>query len=450
MEFGLREYLLILGSVLIVGLLADGIRRTIKHRRQGLKLDLMASPPESPEPNDVSAPRPAKRPTAAELEPQLERDPLLESTDTSQLNLWASDIKPETMKAAEPDLWASEPDVPLDQATRPDRLDTVDASADAILPDASAEESDWFAEPQPVPAAERQEPSWGDASIDFDDDGVSAPRPVGGAAPSEPEEPFVAKSPEFAPEPEPESAPEITPTPRVEEPAETPSAHQTHDDDMAILADGPQRAPIEETNSVTSLKHTVGRLFGFTKSRDTTTGTSEALPTMEVPSDEVTTPEVFEGDDGIVAPARPVEPEPEPNLDDIVLVELKPARSDRFVAVNLHTACLRAGLRKTEQGLYQRIPLDQSAAPLFTLVNSLEPGTFETDAKSVDSPGFFVFAELSKQVDPVFAVNELISGARSIAREIGGDVYDEAGVAISKEWIDLARARAGHQQLLRP
>jgi hypothetical protein len=49
----------------------------------------------------------------------------------------------------------------------------------------------------------------------------------------------------------------------------------------------------------------------------------------------------------------------------------------------------------------------------------------------------------------VFAVNELISGARSIARDIGGDVYDQDGVAISKEWIDLARAQAGHHHLLR-
>jgi hypothetical protein len=49
MEFGLREYLLILGALLIVGLLADGIRRTIKHKRDGLKLDLMAAPPASPE-----------------------------------------------------------------------------------------------------------------------------------------------------------------------------------------------------------------------------------------------------------------------------------------------------------------------------------------------------------------------------------------------------------------
>jgi len=49
----------------------------------------------------------------------------------------------------------------------------------------------------------------------------------------------------------------------------------------------------------------------------------------------------------------------------------------------------------------------------------------------------------------VFAVNELISGARSIARDIGGAVFDQQGTPISKEWIDLARAQASHQNLLR-
>jgi len=65
MEFGLREYLLILGALLIVGLLADGIRRTIKHKREGLKLDLMAAPPASPE-------KPMSVPSA----PSSERPPL--------------------------------------------------------------------------------------------------------------------------------------------------------------------------------------------------------------------------------------------------------------------------------------------------------------------------------------------------------------------------------------
>ena len=79
MEFGLREYLLILAAVLIVGMLADGIRRTLKHKREGLKLDLMAAPPESPERRDVSKPRPVKKATPEELEPHVSADPLFES-----------------------------------------------------------------------------------------------------------------------------------------------------------------------------------------------------------------------------------------------------------------------------------------------------------------------------------------------------------------------------------
>ena len=103
MEFGLREYLLILGAVLIVGLLAHGIRRTLKHKREGLKLDLIAAPPESPERSDVSKPRPVKKATPEELEPQVDADPLFESSDASQLNLWAGEIKAEAMKSADHD-----------------------------------------------------------------------------------------------------------------------------------------------------------------------------------------------------------------------------------------------------------------------------------------------------------------------------------------------------------
>ena len=101
MEFGLREYLMILAAVLIVGMLADGIRRTLKHKREGLKLDLMAAPPESPERGDVSKPRPVKKAIPEELEPNVDVDPLFESSDANQLNLWAGEIKPEVMKTAD-------------------------------------------------------------------------------------------------------------------------------------------------------------------------------------------------------------------------------------------------------------------------------------------------------------------------------------------------------------
>ena len=113
--------------------------------------------------------------------------------------------------------------------------------------------------------------------------------------------------------------------------------------------------------------------------------------------------------------------------------------------IDLHRACLRAGLRRTEAQIYQRFPLDETENPLFSLVNGVEPGTFECDANAIDTPMVFVFTELSKQADPVFAVNEMISGARSIARDIGGDVFDQAGTPVSKEWIDFARAQASHQ-----
>lgn len=447
MEFGLREYLLILGSVLIVGLLADGIRRTIKHRRQGLKLDLMASPPESPVANDVSAPRPVKRTTAAELEPQLDRDPLFDSSDTSQLNLWASEIKPETMKAAAPEDWFG--DVPSETQTEP--LSPLEEHPSESLfgtPELETHNDELDAVSTPS-SGQRQEPTWGGLDVSFDDDGLSPARPAGGASASEVTAPAMVDmsklDPQLRVDPLEETSPEIESNPSASN-----DTQEVHEQDMAILADGPHRNPIDPVAASGGLKSTMGRLFGLAKARVAAAKDPENLESSSAAMGESVEGADPAFDDGLVTPARPVSPAPEPNLDDLVLVELKPARSDRFVAVNLHTACLRAGLRKTEQGMYQRIPLDQSAAPLFTLVNSLEPGTFESDAKSVDSPGFFIFSELSKQTDPVFAVNELISGARGIAREIGGDVFDEAGVAISKEWIDLARARAGQQQLMRP
>jgi cell division protein ZipA len=385
MEFGLREYLLILGVILIVGLLADGIRRTLKHKREGLKLDLMAAPPESPERSDVSKPRPVKKATPEELEPQVDADPLFDSTDASQLNLWAGEIKAEAMKSADIDTLAES----IETDTQTESLfEGYEPKTQTVVVEESVEIDE--------PMAERVEPVW--------------------------DEPSTTET----------SGPLID---------EQPIDHQEegHDEDMRILADGAVSRPIAEPEESGIFGSTLGRIFSRFGKKS---------------SDIDQKPETLESGSGVMdmpedVPEPRHESEPADSMDDLVVISIQSARSSRFVGINLHKACLRAGLRRTESQMYQRFPLDEREHPLFSLVNGIEPGTFDEDAKLIDTPILFLFTELPNQADPVFAVNELISGARSIARDIGGDVFDQQGTPISKEWIDLARAQAGHQNLLR-
>jgi len=381
MEFGLREYLLILGVILIVGLLVDGIRRTLKHKREGLKLDLMAAPPESPERSDVSKPRPVRKATPEELEPQVKADPLFDSTDASQLNLWAGEIKVESMKA-------------VDTQTLADSVET-DTLTDSLFETEKPEmmtPNDEVIEDDQKSIAPRVEPVWDEQPTDDVTDDIEP---------------------------------------------DTTNSDDDHDEDMRILADEPVSRPIAESSETGLLGSALSRIFGFGK---------KATPPIEVAEPSETNNDL--SDELDLAPA-PESDSVDESMDDLVVVRIQAARAPRFEGIDLHKACLRAGLRRTESLMYQRIPMDESEAPLFSLVNGIEPGVFDEDAKSIDTPVVFLFAELPKQSDPVFAVNELISGARSIARDIGGDVFDQNGIAISKEWIDLARAQASHQNLLR-
>ncbi len=388
MEFGLREYLLVLGAILITGLLTDGIRRTLKHKREGLKLDLMAAPPESPERSDVSQPRPVKKASPAELEPQVDADPLFDSTDASQLNLWAGEIKAEAMKTTD-----------TDALVEPTAADT---QTEALFEDYEKEDQQAItAEPVDADALDEQiemrvEPVWD-------------------------EQPMVDSIESSA----------------VEQPLEDEQAE--HDKDMRILADGPVSNSIEEPVTAGMFGSALGRIFGrFGKQ------SAEIGDTPELSGGALYAPDKLDE-----MSQTSWETESMDSMDDLIIVSIQSARAPRFEEMNLHKACLRAGLRRTESLMYQRFPLDDAEHPLFSLVNGIEPGTFDDDAQSIDTPVIFLFTELPKQSDPVFAVNELISGARSIARDVGGDVFDQQGTPISKEWIDLARAQAGHQNLLR-
>ncbi|MEC8693690.1 MAG: cell division protein ZipA C-terminal FtsZ-binding domain-containing protein [Pseudomonadota bacterium] len=388
MEFGLREYLLVLGAILITGLLTDGIRRTLKHKREGLKLDLMAAPPESPERSDVSQPRPVIKASPAELEPQIDADPLFDSTDASQLNLWAGEIKAEAMKNTD-----------TDALVEPTAADT---QTEALFEDYEEE-----------------------------DHQVTTKEPVDADALDEPIEMRV--EPVWDEQP----AVDSVKSSAVEQPLEDEQAE--HDQDMRILADGPGSNSIAEPVTEGIFGSALGRIFGrFGKQSaeigDALEPSGEALHAPDIPDEISQTSSESESVD---------------SMDDLIIVSIQSARAPRFEEMNLHKACLRAGLRRTESLMYQRFPLDDAEHPLFSLVNGIEPGTFDDDAQSIDTPVIFLFTELPKQSDPVFAVNELISGARSIARDVGGDVFDQQGTPISKEWIDLARAQAGHQNLLR-
>jgi cell division protein ZipA len=389
MEFGLREYLLILGAVLIVGLLADGIRRTLKHKREGLKLDLIAAPPESPERSDVSKPRPVKKATPEELEPQVDADPLFESSDASQLNLWAGEIKAEAMKSADQDALVEDilPDTQTDSLFEGYELADQPSDRHSIE------------EPEAV-TTDRVEPVWDDEPAALD------------------ETPIEVDALEL----------------------EDDTAESDHDDDMRILADGPVERPMKDNAEAGILGSTLGRIFGRFGKKDSDPSPVDAILDEPIESADADQESAVEPSQDAVV---------DESMDDLIVVRIQSARTPRFEGINLHKACLRAGLRRGESLMYQRFPLDEGVQPLFSLVNGIEPGTFDEDAKSIDTPVVFLFTELPKQTDPVFAVNELISGARSIARDIGGDVYDQDGVAISKDWIDLARAQAGHHHLLR-
>jgi cell division protein ZipA len=391
MEFGLREYLLVLGAILIIGLLTDGIRRTLKHKREGLKLDLMAAPPESPERSDVSQPRPVKKATPAELEPQVDADPLFDSTDASQLNLWAGEIKAEAMKTTD-----------TDALVEPTAADT-----------------------QTEPLFEGYEPTdhqeTATESVDVNDLG-SVDEPMEMRV-----EPVWDEQPTVDP---------IEPS-AVEQPLEDEQSN--HDEDMRILADGPVSKSISEPETAGMFGSALGRIFARFGKQSAQIG-----ETHEPAEDALHAPDTLDE-----MPQPSSESGSTDAMDDLIVVSIQSARTPRFEGINLHKACLRAGLRRTESLMYQRFPLDDAEHPLFSLVNGIEPGTFDDDAQSIDTPVIFLFTELPKQSDPVFAVNELISGARSIARDVGGDVFDQQGTPISKEWIDLARAQAGHQNLLR-
>ena len=174
----------------------------------------MAAPPESPERSDVSQPRPVKRANPEELEPQVDADPLFDSNDASQLNLWAGDIKADVMKTTDTealvDLTAADIQTePLFEGFKEkDHQETTTEPVDVYDLDAVDE-----------PIQMRVEPVWD-------------------------EQPAVDSIESSA----------------VEQPLECEQVG--HDEDMRILADGPMSNSIAEPETAGMFGSALGRIFG--------------------------------------------------------------------------------------------------------------------------------------------------------------------------------------------
>lgn len=149
-------------------------------------------------------------------------------------------------------------------------------------------------------------------------------------------------------------------------------------------------------------------------------------------------------------PAKPRESEaaPQPEQESLpveeVLVINVVARDELgFVGSALHQSILESGLRFGEMNIFHRHEsMSGNGDVLFSMANALKPGVFdldEMDGGHVRAVSFFM--GLPGPRHPKQALDLMISAARKLSHELGGDLKDDQRSVLTAQTIEHYRQR---------
>lgn len=151
------------------------------------------------------------------------------------------------------------------------------------------------------------------------------------------------------------------------------------------------------------------------------TTSPERHPTSAAPK----TTEVVESEPGVELAARE---SLSPDAPDRVIALRFVARDQELNCQQAILALREAGLKHGQYGIFHRIRDGQTEHPGFSVANLTEPGAFDL-ASAADStlPGMTFFLILPGIGDPVVRFDDMLQTARTLARKLDAELFDDRG-----------------------
>lgn len=118
-------------------------------------------------------------------------------------------------------------------------------------------------------------------------------------------------------------------------------------------------------------------------------------------------------------------PELDRTVEELLIVNVLASRGHTFSGEDIVRALRGQGLRYGDMNIFHRQdPL--SKVKQFSVANMLEPGHFDlSDLATLDSPGMSFFLQLPGPEDASDAFDDMITTAKQVAFQLGGELRDE-------------------------
>ena len=118
------------------------------------------------------------------------------------------------------------------------------------------------------------------------------------------------------------------------------------------------------------------------------------------------------------------------------------AREGRFEGPAILDTITRRGMRYGDMNIFHRFAGAGRRRADFSMASAVEPGTFDLGAiDAYSTPGVTFFMRLPGPAQPLEAFEDMVSIARDLAAELGGDLKDEQHSVMTAQTIEHCRQR---------
>lgn len=140
-----------------------------------------------------------------------------------------------------------------------------------------------------------------------------------------------------------------------------------------------------------------------------------------------------------------------PLEDKIIVLYVMAPPGGRFAGPDVRRAIEAAGLQYGQMSIFHRLvdPNRPNSDAVFSLANSVEPGTFDLDGlDDFSTPGLTLFMQLPGPLNGITALDSLLAAAHIIATELHGELRDQSRSVLSKQSIECLHSEIVEYQRL--
>ncbi len=127
----------------------------------------------------------------------------------------------------------------------------------------------------------------------------------------------------------------------------------------------------------------------------------------------------------------------------VVVLHLMSKKGEYFAGDQLLESLLNQNLRYGSMKIFHRHTGEDGSGPvMYSVANSVNPGTFDLNGMDqLVTPGISFFFAMEDVDNPADALESLLSAAKHIAADLGGELKDESRSALTKQTEDHYRQR---------